>query len=314
MLLRREHRPRLLAVAGLLLAAAIAGCTGTPTGSSQPSGTPTSNGAATSSQPATTAPAPAKRAAVPPRPDHVVVVIFENKGSASQSDPANAPFITSLFSRSAVFTNSRAITHPSQPNYLALFSGSTQGVTSDACLSRFHSRPNLGAQLIAAGHSFAGYSENLPTPGYTGCFQGLYAGKHNPWVDFDNVPASANLPYSAFPTSYAKLPTVSFVVPNLCNDMHNCSTRTGDAWAKRNLGPYVDWAQTHNSLLVLTYDENDGSAGNQILTLFAGAGVRPGKYAESVTHYRVLRTIEAMYGLPPIGQATGTSPITDVWN
>jgi acid phosphatase len=242
-----------------------------------------------------------------------VVVVFENKGAASQMDPSNAPYLTSLFASSAVFTNSRAITHPSQPNYLALFSGSTQGVSGDQCLSPFHGRANLGTQLLGAGDSFVGYSEDLPSVGYTGCSSGDYAAKHNPWSHFDNVPASANQPYSAFPKSYAALPQVSFVVPNLCHDMHDCSTMVGDQWARQNLGPYLDWATSHNSLLLITYDENDGSGGNRILTLIAGAGVRPGRYGEPVDHYRVLRTIEAMFGLPPIGAAAQTSPITDVW-
>jgi phosphatidylinositol-3-phosphatase len=250
---------------------------------------------------------------VPPRPDHVVIVIFENKGYGSQVGSPSAPYLNSVLANSAVFTNARAITHPSQPNYLALFSGSIQGVTSDRCLTPFHNRSNLGSQLIAAGETFTGYSEDLPSVGYTGCSNGDYAAKHNPWAHFDNVPASANQPYSAFPRDFSKLPTVSFVVPNLCNDMHDCGTTAGDRWARANLAPYLAWAGTHNSLLLITYDENDGSAGNHILTAFAGAGVRPGRYSEAVDHYRILRTIEAMYHLSPIGNAAQTAPITDIW-
>jgi acid phosphatase len=95
--------------------------------------------------------------------------------------------------------------------------------------------------------------------------------------------------------------------------MHDCGTARGDAWAAQHLDRYLRWADTHNSLLVVTFDENDGSAGNQILTLFAGAGVRPGRYGERVDHYRVLRTIEAFYGLPPIGAAAATTEISDIW-
>ncbi|HEU0238471.1 MAG TPA: alkaline phosphatase family protein [Micromonosporaceae bacterium] len=295
------------------LALVLSGCGGGP---ATPVGAPNSAGRtpAAGRTPTTNAPAPGTASsAVPPRPDHLVVVIFENKGASSQSDPANAPFLASLFGRAAVFTNSRAVTHPSQPNYLALFSGSTQGVTSDRCLTPFHDRANLGQQLDAAGLTFTGYSENLPAVGFAGCSSGRYAAKHNPWVHFDNVPATANQPYSAFPRTFDRLPSVSFVIPNLCNDMHDCSTRVGDRWLRDNLGPYIAWAQSHHSLLLVTYDENDGAAGNQILTLLVGAGIRPGRYAEPVTHYRVLRTIEAMFGLPPIGAAAATSPITDVW-
>jgi acid phosphatase len=242
-----------------------------------------------------------------------VVVIFENKDVKTQLDSSSAPFLTSVSTRAATFTNSHGITHPSQPNYLALFSGSTQGVTNDACLSQFQGRPNLGSQLIGAGYSFTGYSEDLPAAGFTGCSHAGYARKHNPWVDFANVPAAANQPYSAFPRAFDKLPSVAFVVPNLCHDMHDCSTAVGDRWAQANLGPYLDWATSHHSLLLITYDENDGSPGNDILTMLAGAGVRPGTYSEPVNHYRVLRTIEAMFGLTPIGSAAQTSPITDIW-
>jgi len=247
-----------------------------------------------------------------PRPDHVVVVIFENKDVTSQT-ATSAPYLSSVATRAATFTNSRAITHPSQPNYLALFSGSTQGVTSDRCLSPFHNRPNLGAQLLDAGHSFAGYSEDLPSVGFQGCTHAGYAAKHNPWAHFDTVPAAANQPYSAFPRQFSDLPSVAFVIPNLCHDMHDCSTKVGDRWARTNLGPYLDWATTHRSLLLITYDENDGRSGNKILTMLAGAGVRPGIYPEAVDHFRILRTIEAMYGLAPIGAAAHTSPITDIW-
>jgi acid phosphatase len=247
------------------------------------------------------------------RPNHVLVAIFENKAYTDIVGNPNAPYLDGLLGRSAVFTAATAITHPSQPNYLALFSGSTQGVTNDHCPVRAASQPNLASQLAAAGLSFVGYSEDLPAAGYRGCNVGRYAAKHNPWADFDNVPASANQPYSAFPADYAALPTVAFVVPNICNDMHDCGVATGDRWAAAHLDGYLRWADAHNSLLVVTFDENDGSAGNRILTLIAGAHVRPGRYPEPVTHYRVLRTIEALYGLSPIGQAAATEPITDVW-
>jgi acid phosphatase len=210
--------------------------------------------------------------------------------------------------------NAHGVAHPSQPNYLALFSGSTQGVGSDKCFDPLPDRANLGSQLIAAGKSFAGYSEDLPDVGYTGCTSGGYAAKHNPWVHFANVPVTANLPYSAFPADFANLPTVAFVVPNLCNDMHDCPISTGDSWAKAHLDPYLEWAKAHNSLLIITFDENDGRPDNTILTLFAGAGVKPGQYNDPLDHYRLLRTIESLYGLAPLGEAAKQTPLTDIWS
>ncbi|GAA1814205.1 acid phosphatase [Planosporangium flavigriseum] len=260
------------------------------------------------------APAPSATSAVDGalHPDHVVVAIFENTAYAKMAGNKKAPYLNSLMKRSAVFTNAHAVTHPSQPNYLALFSGSTHGVKDDHCPVDLRGKPNLGRQLLDAGLGFTGYSEDLPMPGFLGCSHKRYAAKHNPWVDFDNVPASANQPYSAFPTDFSTLPTVSFVVPNLCDDMHDCGVETGDRWARAHLDPYLRWAERHNSLLIVTFDENDGSPKNQILTLFAGAGVAPRNHREPINHYRVLRTIQDFYGLPPIGQTARSSPIRDL--
>ncbi len=99
----------------------------------------------------------------------------------------SAPFLNGLARRGALFTNSRAIGHPSEPNYLALFSGSTHGVTADSCPLRF-TGPNLASELIAAGHTFTGYAEDLPGTGSPVCTAGEYARKHVPWVNFTTVP------------------------------------------------------------------------------------------------------------------------------
>jgi phospholipase C len=260
-----------------------------------------------------TAHAPGASAAALPTYDHIVVVIEENHSNTQIIGNASAPYITSLANGGANFTQSFAVTHPSEPNYLALFSGSTQGLTDDSC-PHTYSAENLGHQLAAAGSTFTGYSESMPSDGYTGCTSGTYARKHNPWVNFTNVPASANLRFSRFPADYTTLPKVSIVVPNLCNDMHDCSVKTGDTWLKNNLGAYATWAKTHNSLLVLTFDEDDRSAGNRIPTVFYGAHVATGSYSENVTHYRVLRTLESLTGVGCVANSCSTTAITDVWN
>src|SRR6185312_5352679 len=40
----------------------------------------------------------------------------------------------------------------------------------------------------------------------------------------------------------------------------------------------------------------------------------PGTYAEPIDHYSVLRTLEDMYGLAALGNASAATPITDVWS
>jgi phosphatidylinositol-3-phosphatase len=247
-----------------------------------------------------------------PRPDHVVVLVLENHSNTDVIGNSAAPYINSLAASGANFTQSYAVTHPSEPNYLALFSGSTQGLTDDSC-PHTYSGANLGSELIANNLSFAGYSESLPYDGYTGCSSGAYVRKHNPWADFTNVPASSNLTLSSFPSDYSQLPAVSFVVPNLNNDMHDGTVAQGDSWVQQHIDGYVQWAKTHNSLLVLTFDEDDYSSGNRIPTVFVGQSVRVGDYSERINHYNVLRTLEDAYGLPYAGASASATPITDVW-
>jgi len=246
-------------------------------------------------------------------PDHIVVVIFENEHRSHVIGNPRAAYLNKLAGQGANMTRSYGITHPSQPNYLALFSGTTHGVSSNACLRRFKKKQNLGSQLRRAGLSFTGYAEALPQTGFTGCALGRYQRKHNPWVNFANLPRSSNKPFSAFPRDYRQLPTVSFVSPDMCNSMHDCSIHTGDRWMKKHFARYAKWAKHHNSLLVVTFDENAGGSVHPIPTIIVGAGIRPGRYAERMNHYTLLRTIEQAYGLPPLGRAHAVRPLSSVW-
>lgn len=248
-----------------------------------------------------------------PTPDHVLIVVMENENAQSVIGGTEAPYLTELARRSANFTDAHAESHPSQPNYLALFSGTTQGVSDDSCI-RPLGAVNLGSQIEAAGKSFVGYSEDLPSPGFTGCTAGSYARKHAPWAVFSNLSAANNQPYSALPANFSQLPTVAFVIPNLCNDMHDCGVSTGDQWLQTHIAPYESWARTHNSLLITTWDESaDNSGDNHIATLISGARVQPGNYTEKIDHYRLLRTLEDAFGLGGLGSAAQTQPITDIW-
>ena len=247
-----------------------------------------------------------------PRPDHIVVVVMENHSNTDVIGNSAAPYINSLAASGANFTQSYALTHPSQPNYFMLFSGSNQGVTDNSCPHTFNTA-NLGASLIANNLTFKGYSESMPYDGYTGCSSGAYARKHSPWVNWSNIPASSNLTLNAFPTDYNQLPTISFVTPNLDNDMHDGTVTQGDNWLREHFDGYVQWAKTHNSLLVLTFDEDDNNSGNRIPTVFVGEPVKPGTYSERINHYNVLRTLEDAYDLPYAGASASATPIANVW-
>jgi acid phosphatase len=263
----------------------------------------------------------AQRVSRVPRPDHVIIVIEENKSYEQIIGNKDAPYINGLARKGALFTNSYALTHPSQPNYLALFSGSTHGVQDDRCPLSL-TGPNLATELRNHGLTFAIYSESLPAVGYDGCASpyDVYARKHNPAVNWQGrgLPQDINLPMDAMPSDFSSLPTVSIVVPNQLNDMHDGQTvrdaiARGDAWLRTNLDSYVRWLPTHNSLLILTWDEDDGSSNNHIATIFVGPMVKPGEYTTRINHYSVLKTLADMYGLTPVGNSAQASPITDVW-
>jgi len=258
------------------------------------------------------APRESEPAALFPRPDHTVVVIMENHQYSEVIGNPTAPYIASLRNEGANFTDSHAVTHPSEPNYLALFEGDTEGLTDDSCPHTYQAA-NIASVLLASGQTFLGYSESMPVLGYTGCNSGNYARRHNPWVNYANVPATVNLTFNAFPADYSELPAVAYVVPDLCHDMHDCSVATGDAWLARELDGYIQWTMNHNSLFILTFDEDNGTAANQIATIFVGPMVQSGEYPTHIDHYSVLRTLEEMYGVPPTGKAASADPITAIW-
>jgi acid phosphatase len=279
-------------------------------------GCATGTGPAAAPAPASPAPAPAapqaSAAPTPGRPDHVLIVVLENKDEGDAM--SEGPYLRSLAASGAVLTDMHAETHPSQANYLALFSGSTQGVGGDACPLTLDG-PNLATRLADAGQTFAGYAEDLPEAGFPGCRAGGYVRRHVPWASFRSVPTAANQPLTAMPADPSALPTVSFLIPNLCHDMHDCSIAEGDAWLRGAVDGYAQWARTHNSLLLVTFDESesDDDTDNHIATVAVGEHVVPGPVAGRTDHYGLLRTLEDLYGLPPLGRSAAASATPALW-
>ena len=258
-----------------------------------------------------------------PRPDHLVIVVEENHSFDNILGAGSpATYIKSLAVAGANFTQSYGIERPSQPNYLDFFSGSNQGITSnDFPPYQPFSTPNLGAQLRSAGLSFAGYSQGLPSVGSNVEFNGDYKRKHNPWANWQSaspgvnqLPLTVNQPWTNFPSSYAQLPTVSFIVPDQQYDMHDGSIETGDAWLQANVNGYYQWARTHNSMLIVTWDEDDFTPENHIPTIFLGPMIKPGTYSQTINHFSVLRTIEDLYGLGHIGAAVNATTISNAFH
>ena len=264
------------------------------------------------------------RVATPvPRLGRVVVVVFENKARDRVLGNADAPTFAKLARTYATLTNYRAVAHPSLPNYLALVSGSTQGITDD-CTSCVVVSRSLADTVEGAGRSWKTYAEGLPQPGFTGPFAGRYAKKHNPFVYFRNILSAAArlsriVPFSAFRRDLAAgtLPDYSLVVPNLCNDMHDCSVATGDRWLGRFLAPLLRSKQLRGGAVFVVFDESDDSSvgGGGIVPAFVvGPLVRAGaRSAIALDHYSLLRTIEDGWGLPYLGASAAARPITGIW-
>jgi hypothetical protein len=246
--------------------------------------------------------------------DHIVIVVEENHSYKEILNNVHAPYMNQLMKQGANLTNHYAIEHPSQPNYLDLFSGSNQGVTDDKTPKHTFKTANLASELISKGFTFGGYSEGMPKTGFTGPYdlKTNYARKHNPWVNFSNVPSTVNMTFTSFPKDYSKLPTVSFVIPNMDHDIHDGTITEADNWLKDNLDGYVKWAEKNNSLLILTWDEDDMSAKNKIPTVFVGPMVKKQSYSVRTDHYSVLRTIEDIYGLQLLGKSKQAASI-DIW-
>jgi phospholipase C len=259
--------------------------------------------------------APVTHAGQLPRPDHVVIVIEENRGYAQIMDKLNShSYIHALAKRGVLFTQSYGVAHPSQPNYLALFSGSTQGVTSNGCPLTFDS-DNLATRMMGKGLSFASFAESLPRTGDVSCMSGAYQRKHNPVSNWQRarLAAGLNKRFADFPQDYSKLPTVSFVIPDQNNDMHDGSFEAADDWLKTHIAPYVDWAMAHNSLLILTWDEDNYQADNHIVTILVGPMVKADRSAQRIDHYSVLRTLLDFYDLPALGASHDAEAINGVW-
>jgi hypothetical protein len=257
-----------------------------------------------------------------PRFDHVIVVVVENRERGDVVGSSAAPTFNSLARRYSQLVGYHGFTHPSLPNYLAVVSGSTQGIHVD-CTDCVVNAVSLADTLTEAHRTWKTYAEGLPSAGFTGAGSGAYAKKHDPFLYFANVlrrPAWLHriVPFSSFggDVRTGRLPSFSLVVPNLCNDMHDCDVATGDRWLARNIVPILGSTHLARSVVFVVFDEGttDVGGGGSVAALALGPVVRPGStYAQLTNHYGLLRTIEDAWGLPRLGASKDTSPITGIW-
>lgn len=250
---------------------------------------------------------------------HIVVVVFENKEVTSVLGRRAAPTFNAYARRYATLTRYYGVAHPSLPNYLALVSGSTQGVTSDCVTCSFDAR-SLADTLDAAGRRWKTYAEDLPSPGFLGSFSGGYAKKHDPFAYFRAVASSPERVRQIVPLTElspdlraGRLPDFALVVPNLCHSMHDCAVSVGDAWLRRTIGPLLALPRT---VVFVVFDEGSSNAGGggHVPALALGTAVRRhSAFRGTTNHYGLLRTIEEAWSLPQLGNSAGARAITGIW-
>ncbi len=248
----------------------------------------------------------------PPAPaavtSHVFVIVMENK---SPAQALTGPFTASLAARYGVAGNYRAITHPSVPNYLALTSGSTWGVTDDS----YHSLPkkDIGSQLTAAGITWRAYMQGFQSGG---CLTSPlpYDPGHNPFAFYGGGCPANVVPMTMLSADLAgAAPTFAWLGPDLCNDEHNCSVSVGDAWLRQAVGDVMGSpAWVNHSVLFVTWDEDDGSGDNHVLTLVIAPGLGHRVSQVAYDHYSLLASVEHLLGLGRLGQAVSASPMLDL--
>jgi hypothetical protein len=248
--------------------------------------------------------------------DRVIVLVMENREYSEVIGSSHAPYVNGLATRFTLATQYYAASHPSVPNYLALIGGSTFGISSD-CTSCSVAGRNLVDQLQAHGISWKAYMQGMPSACYQGAFSGRYAKKHDPFLYFDDVRQNSArchlvVPFSQLGQDIASggLPRFVWITPDLCNDGHDCSTATADAFLKHQV-PALLQQLGSNGVLFLTWDEGASdrgccryAGGGHVVTIVAGPGARlHARSGVSLDHYSLLRAIEDGWGLPRLGHA-----------
>jgi hypothetical protein len=278
-------------------------------------------GSTSKALPIQTQPSPVVRPAAG-APAHIAMLVLENHEYGDIVGSRSAPYINALARRSALATGMYAITHPSLPNYLALTGGSTFGISDDCSDCRVRAR-SLVDQLAAAHLSWRAYMEGLPRACFTGASAGEYAKKHDPFAYYTRITGDharcANIvPLTRLTADEqaGALPRFTWISPNLCHDMHDCSVSTGDRFLA-GLVPGLLRALGPHGLLFVTFDEGSSDAGccrlasgGHIVTIVAGAGARAhARLSTPTDHYSVLQTIEDLLGLGRLrGAACACTP------
>jgi acid phosphatase len=254
-------------------------------------------------------------------PPHVLVIMEENRGyAATLGSCGSDPYFCSLAGTYASDTSWYGVTHPSVPNYLAMVSGSTQGVTGDCAPNNCgpFAMTSFGGQLTAAGVPWVDYEESMPSPCFTGLSSTHYVEHHNGFMYFDDVRFATNcaqvvLPYPGASAVVSALdgpgaPDFVWITPNLIDDMHSASVSAGDAWLQANLSGILNSSWFADSgTVIITMDENSMQstpAGGQIpMVIISSHAQGVGAISTPGNHYGTLRSLEDAYGFSYLGAA-----------
>jgi phosphatidylinositol-3-phosphatase len=312
-LIRRQTIRLLLSLIAVTFV--VSACIATPSGP----GTPSPGAASPSPQPSPSSPRGV------PNFGHIFVIVMENKEYSQILGSDDAPYLNQLASTYAVASRYYGVRHPSLPNYLALISGSTQGITDD-CPTCTLDATNLADQIESRGKAWRAYMEDLPSPCFNGptanmnlLGRGGYARKHNPWLYFDDIRGNPTrcqrvVPLSQWQSDIQKgqLPDFVWFTPNLQHDMHDGTVAEGDAWLAGFVPSILAspaWQQ--NGVLFIVWDEgtsnagpNGKAAGGRTLALVVAAQGKRGYKSDAVyNQYSLLRTIEEAWQLGYLGHA-----------
>jgi hypothetical protein len=240
------------------------------------------------------------------RPPPVVIVVMENKNYGQIVGNPDAAYINDdLIPGGTLYTNSHSTADPSLPNYLSLTAGSTRGCSSNLCETNIPGA-NLFRQLTDAGVGWRVWASSIPWP----CARqnsGRYAVRHNPAVYYTNVrPEPCRSRVVDYPAPLPdQLPRFTFIVPNVCQDMHDCSIATGDAWLSRRIPPLLK----RGAIVIMTFDETAGAL-TRVVTVVTGPGIEPGaRNDHRLTHYGVLAGLEDRFGLWRLRNAKDAWPL-----
>ena len=232
---------------------------------------------------------------------HVVWIMLENEGYSVIGSPS-APYLNLVASQCGLATNDDAVSHPSLPNYIALTSGSTQGIVDDNEPSSH--RLNVPSIFSQLNGNWRAYAESMPRASDK-VTSGNYAARHNPAVYYTNLPTCTrdDVPLK---TPLNLSAAFTMITPNICNDMHNCSIATGDQWLQRFIPLILASSQyrTQSLVLFITFDENNNSSSNRIPTIVVAPTVpKQSSVGTFFTHYSLLKTTESLLHLPLLGGA-----------